>query len=162
MERRNKIITYKHVPSLCTTLSALRKSIVIAGGCFDILHTGHIAFLEASKAQGDTLVIFLEADMRISKLKGENRPVHMQATRAQILATLPTVDYIILLPDVMTNDLYDQLILSLKPAIITATNGDPYRTHKERQAKLVGGKVKTVIDLLPEFSTTKLVSTLPI
>lgn len=151
-----KIIEPTKLENLAQQLHSQKAHIVLAGGCFDVLHEGHLAFLQKSKEQGDILILLLEADARIKQLKGENRPVNTQLQRAKVLAKLPTVDYIFLLPGEMTNGKYDELILLLKPAIITATNGDPYRIHKDRQAKLVGAQVKTVIDRLPHVSTTKL------
>lgn len=136
-----------------------KKPMILAGGCFDILHAGHKAFLEASRQDGYILAILLESDKRISETKGEKRPHFTQVIRAQNLASLHLVDYIILLPYLSENTAYDNVIFSLKPAIITTTAGDPYRFHKERQAAMVGAKVIDVITRLPEHSTTKILTT---
>lgn len=149
-----KIISLDQLPHILTPLTD--KKIILAGGCFDILHKGHIAFLGAAKKQGDTLVVLLESDEAIRRNKGENRPVNTVIDRARILATLPTVDYIVMLPDTMTDEGYDNVVLTVKPAIIATTKGDPFISHKERQAKLVDGSVFAVIDRLPEHASTKL------
>lgn len=153
-------MSHTHIGTLSEAIQKIPsdKIIVVAGGCFDILHPGHQAFLKASKKQGEVLVVLLESDTKIKEVKGLNRPRNTQTIRAQNLAKLDIIDFIILLPYLTDNQDYDKMISSLKPAIITTTTGDPYRFHKERQAKLVNGKVVDVIERLPEFSTTNLLN----
>lgn len=151
-----KIINFEQSKKISKKLHALQKKIALAGGCFDILHEGHISFLHASKKEGDILFVLLESDERIRLLKGKSRPINSQKHRADILASLKAVDYIVLLPDHMENATYDKVISGIKPAIITTTKGDPHFTHKKRQAAKVGGKVKEVIERMPEHSTTEL------
>jgi FAD synthetase len=130
----------------------LPKNTVLVGGCFDILHLGHIVFLEKAKAAGDYLVVLLESDETIKRLKGTKRPINSQADRAKLLSAIKFVDYIILLPE-MKNEDYDQLILNLKPSVIATTKGDPGIIHKKRQSKLVEAKL-IQIPHLPEKSTS--------
>lgn len=151
---REKIIKVNDVTTLAQQLHEQNLSLVLAGGCFDILHSGHISFLKKSKALGEFLLILLESDARVKQLKGESRPVNRQAQRAQILAALSYVDAVITLPDVMTDELYDKLIFSIKPAIISTTIGDPYINHKKRQAEMVKGKVVAVLERIPKTSTS--------
>ncbi len=132
------------------------KRVVLAGGCFDILHTGHMAFLEAAKQDGDVLFVLLESDQMITKTKGQNRPINAQKDRATILASLAPVDYVVLLTYLQSHQDYDMLVLALKPAIIATTKGDPGRHHKERQAKLLHIKVVDVMKRIPSSSTSKL------
>jgi bifunctional ADP-heptose synthase (sugar kinase/adenylyltransferase) len=80
--------------------------------------------------------------------------------RADLLASLTLVDYVILLPAITSDDFYNNLVNQLKPAIIATTAGDPYREYKERQAKQIGGKVVDVIKPITNKSTTKIVSIL--
>lgn len=152
------IIPSAKISSFTKTFSS-SKHHVLAGGCFDLLHNGHISFLKKAKEEGDFLIILLESDVMIKKRKSANRPIETQQVRAEKLSNLNTVDLIILLPDEMKNDDYDNLVSALKPAIIATTKGDPGRHHKERQAKLVRGEVKDVITRLPEYSTTKEIKT---
>lgn len=144
------------IATLANILSKQNKSIILAGGCFDILHVGHITFLEQAKNQGDILVILLEADETIKKYKGEKRPINTQKDRAKVLSAIHFVDYICLLEANMTDADYDRLVFTLKPAIISTTKGDMYRFHKERQAKKIGAVVKDVTEHIPEKSTTAL------
>lgn len=140
-----------------TTAQRLRKTgqrIVLTGGCFDILHQGHIQFLENAKQQADILFVLLESDQTTKKLKGSHRPINMQKHRANILATAPSIDYIVLLPPLKTDEAYKRLVILLKPAIIATTKGDPKRHYKEVSAGAIGATVVDVIQRLPNKSTT--------
>src|SRR5258708_6636258 len=156
----NKILTVEQAIKESEKLRSREKSIVLAGGCFDILHIGHIHFLEEAKKAGDVLFAFLESDETIRRLKGTSRPINIQEDRAGILAALLVIDYIVLLPPIQTDKDYDDLVIRIKPAIIATTRGDPARSHKERTAKLVNAKVIDVVDQLANKSTSKLVEVL--
>lgn len=153
----NKILSIDKANQIATELHQQNKHIILAGGCFDLLHIGHITFLEEAKKHGDVLIILLESDEAISKSKGDKRPINSQDDRAKILSALSAVDYIIPLNDSMTNKGYDDLVIALKPAIIATTAGDINRNHKERQAELVHAKVIDVTMPISDKSTTKLV-----
>lgn len=156
----NKILSVEQVIPVAKTLHKQGKRIVLVGGCFDILHAGHIKFLEAAKKQGDTLFILLEHDSTIAKTKGPQRPLNTQADRATLLANIATVDYVVLLPPMETNEMYDKLVIQIKPAIIATTEGDPHRHHKERQAQTISATVVDVITHMQNTSTTKFVNLL--
>lgn len=131
------------------------KTIVVVGGFFDILHKGHIKFLEASKKQGDYLFLLLEEDKKAIQ-KGPTRPINSQESRARILSAIQSVDYIILLNNMTNNSDYDKIITQIAPSTITTTYRDPNIKHKLRQAKLVNGKVVKVVRRIPDYSTTRL------
>ena len=101
-----------------------KEEIVLVGGCFDILHLGHITFLEEAKKLGKTLVILLESDETIKRLKGENRPINRQTDRAEMLTKLKTVDYVVMLPELKNNQDYIDLIKKINPKIIAISGGD--------------------------------------
>lgn len=132
------------------------KTIVLVGGCFDILHIGHLRFLKEAKKRGDFLFVLLESDEKIKEIKGKNRPINTQEDRAIILGALNIVDYIILLPLLKTNQDYDDLISKVKPNIIATTKDDPTKFHKERVGKIVNAKVVDVIGKVSDASTTRL------
>lgn len=155
-----KIISIEKVTKLAKRLHTQHKQVVVAGGCFDILHRGHIEFLEQSKKQGEILIVLLESDQRIQEMKGMSRPINQQADRAYVLTNLAMVDYVIPLPFFSENTAYDELIFMLKPAIITTTIGDSGIRHKERQAKLTGAQLVEVIQRIENVSTSKLASLL--
>lgn len=134
-----------------------KKNIVLVGGCFDILHEGHLKFLTSSKATGDILLVLLESDESIRDRKGKNRPYNSQQKRAEQLIKTTVTDCVILLPHPFTDKDYDNLVTRLKPAIIATTIGDPYKYHKDRQATMIGARVLEVIRRLPEYSSTQLI-----
>ena len=114
---------------------------ILVGGCFDILHYGHIHFLKESKKLGDYLVVAVESDKRIKKLKGEKRPFHSQDQRREMLESLSFVDEVIVLNDEMTDEDYFNLVERVRPFVIAVTSGDPMIEKKKGHAKKVGAKV---------------------
>lgn len=131
--------------------------IVLVGGCFDILHVGHIRFLQKARILGDKLIVLLESDKHIKQLKGEDRPISSQKDRAEILTSLEDVDSVILLPSEMKNSDYDAIVRKIKPDFIATTIGDPNIEFKKRAAKLVNAKVKFVTPHIAGYSTQKII-----
>lgn len=148
------IVTLKQLPKLIKKLQNRR--IVLVGGSFDILHIGHITFLEKAKKQGDILMVLLESDESIKKRKGETRPIHTQVQRAKILSELLSVDYVILLPTFTKDIEYDTVVKTIQPAIIAVTKGDSGTHNKKRQAKNIGATVKIVTNHIANASTSRL------
>lgn len=156
-----KIVRLQEVESVIFLPQEHKKKTVVVGGCFDILHIGHIQFLKEAKKCGDVLILLLESDENVRKLKGENRPIFTQMERAEVLSALSTVDFVILLP-LMTSDAdYNHIITTIKPHIIAVTEHDPLMKEKERQAKQVGGKI-AIIPFVKTFSSSKLAKLLGI
>jgi len=133
--------------------------IVLTGGCFDILHIGHVRFLSEAKKMGDYLVVLLENDKNVKRLKGENRPVFIQKERAEMLSALGSVDLVVLLPTMENDSDYLNLIRIIKPDIIVVTENDPHIEKKKGHAKKIGGELK-VISLIKTLSTSKLANIL--
>lgn len=154
-----KIVSSKQAILLSKNLRDQGRKLVLVGGCFDILHLGHIDFITGAKKYGDHLMVLLESDTSVKHLKGEERPINQQKTRAKILEALSAIDSIYLLPPLLTNKDYDALVLRVKPAIIATTIGDPFRKHKEKQAKSVDGRVIS-IKKTKDQSTSKLAKVL--
>lgn len=152
----NKIISRDKVSSIRAAKPASEHRIVLVGGCYDLLHYGHYAFFKAAKQEGDTLVILLESDEFIQKKK-KRQPVHSQQQRAEILAGLELVDYVVLLPLIETNEEYRALVEEIKPDVIAVTEGDINMKYKEEHAKAVGATVKTVVANLQPFSTSSII-----
>ncbi|MBI2599806.1 adenylyltransferase/cytidyltransferase family protein [Candidatus Daviesbacteria bacterium] len=132
--------------------------IVLVGGCFDVLHPGHIFFLEKAKKMGDFLVVILESDEKIKRIKGNNRPIYSQKERAVMLKALNAVDKVVLLPFIDEEKEYDKVVGKIKPDIIATTQGDPSLTHKQRTAKLTGAKLKIATRLIKDYSTTNILA----
>lgn len=151
----NTVFPFAELDQLIAQLH--HKKIVIAGGCFDLLHLGHITFLKNAKAKGELLIVLLESDQTIKKLKGKGRPIHSQIVRAHILAELKSVDYVLMLEEFTNDSEYDALIEKLKPEIIATTKGDKYDYHKKRQAKKIGAKLVYVTEPIKDHSTSKII-----
>lgn len=130
---------------------------VLVGGCFDVLHPGHVIFLERAKKQGDFLVVLLEPDEKVKKLKGIKRPVHNQRERAKVLLALKSVEKVIMLPNFQTEKQYDKLVKRVKPDVIAATKGTDVR-HLQRSARFVGAKFKYVTNMVGDYSTSKILN----
>lgn len=127
------------------------------GGCFDVLHLGHVVFLERAKKLGDKLVVLLESDQNIRKDKGNNRPINNQENRAKMLMSLKAVDEVINLPEMETDEEYFALIKKISPSIIAITDGDQRISQKKEQAKMVGAKLVKVTKLIPHQSTSRVI-----
>lgn len=134
-----------------------REEIVLVGGCFDILHLGHITFLEEAKKLGKNLVVLLESDETIKRLKGENRPINRQNDRAKILIKLKMVDYIVMLPELKNDQDYTDLIKKISPKIIAISGNDEKINNKKQQADLVGARLIEVTKRLRNYSTSEII-----
>lgn len=153
-----KIITVEHLSKNIQDLKSKNQHLILLGGCFDILHAGHIEFLHAAKNLGGNVIVLLESDETIHKLKGKGRPVNTQADRATLLAHLSLVDLVIPLPPLLTDDDYSKLVKLIKPDIIAVTADDPLLTVKEAQAKSVNGRVEIVTPRITGYSTQEIIS----
>lgn len=154
MDEEEKITDFKDLQNIQKDLQ--QKKTVLVGGCFDVFHFGHLMFLKQAKKAGEKLVVALESDETVEKLK-KRKPIHTQEKRARILASLIFVDLVILLPPFESNQEYEKLVKAVKPYIIAITQGDERRDIKEKQVKLVGGRVKIVCPLIKDFSSTKII-----
>lgn len=129
------------------------RKMVFTNGCFDILHEGHVTYLEAARKEGDYLVVGLNKDTSIRAIKGPDRPVNSETSRARLLAALGCVDYVVLFGE----ETPLKLISTLMPDVLV--KGADWPVEKIVGAKEVlaaGGEVKT-IELVADFSTTGLI-----
>ena len=132
------------------------KRVVFTNGCFDILHLGHVDYLEKAKNTGDFLVVGLNTDASVRKLKGPSRPINNEYARARVLASLGFVDLVILFGE----DTPLALITNLLPDVLVKGNDYTIDTIVgSKEVLSAGGEVKT-IDLVPDYSTTKIVGKL--
>lgn len=150
------VVNIGKIPTLVQQLKKDGQKIVLVGGCFDILHSAHIEFLKKAKAQGDILVVLLESDERIRKLKGKNRPINTQKDRAVILSSLPFVSYVINLNNIQNDKDYEILVKLLKPDIIAITSGSPVYEWEKIYTKESGSKIVEVMDRKKDYSTTNI------
>ncbi len=129
------------------------KKIVVAGGCFDIIHLGHVRFLEQAKKNGDYLFILLESDKSVRRIKGEDRPLNTQNERAEVLTSIKYVDFVVPLGEFKTDEEYDALIQSLSPDVIATTDNDPNLHHKQRQAEKTNSRIEFVLSRLDKSTS---------
>lgn len=129
--------------------------IVLVGGCFDILHFGHINFLREAKKHGDYLVVALESDENVRRMKGDHRPIHTQIQRKEMLEALKFVDEVKMLPPMKTDEDYNDLVQEIKPQIIAITEGDPILDKKQNQASSIGAEL-VIIPKIHTPSTSQL------
>ena len=109
-----RIKTIEEVSLLASELKARGKRIIFTNGCFDILHAGHVRYLETAKTFGDVLILGLNSDRSVSALKGEGRPINSQLDRSYIIAALEVVDYVVIFDE----DTPYKLIKAVKPHIL--------------------------------------------
>ena len=127
LNKSNSIEHIKNWDEILTIVSELKdkgKKIIFTNGCFDILHIGHVKYLEEAKSLGDVLILGLNSDHSVKKLKGKNRPINTQADRAYILASLEVVDYLVIFEE----DTPFELIKLIKPDVLV--KGSDYKGKK--------------------------------
>lgn len=149
----NKIVPIGDIGALASGLRAKGKTIVFTNGCFDILHAGHVSYLEAAAGFGDVLVLGLNSDASVRQIKGDKRPVIGQDHRARVMAALAFVDFVVLFdtPDPET------LIRTVEPDVLV--KGADWPEDQIVGAGFVkarGGRVERVV-LEPDISTTLII-----
>jgi glycerol-3-phosphate cytidylyltransferase len=127
--------------------------LVFTNGCFDLLHPGHVSYLRAARALGDALIIGLNSDISINKLKGPSRPVVPEFDRATVLEALESVDAVV----VFDEDTPIRLLREVKPAVYV--KGGDYRVEDLPEAEVaaeIGAEVK-ILPFETGYSTTALI-----
>lgn len=130
------------------------KKVVFTNGCFDILHVGHVKYLQEAKAQGDILVVGINADASVRKLKGEQRPIQNEQDRGEVLSALACVDFVAIFEE----DTPLNLIQLIKPDVLV--KGGDWKVDQIVGSDFVmsyGGKVKS-LQFIQGKSTTNIVS----
>ena len=152
-EQADKITDLASLTNKVAAWKAAKQKIVFTNGCFDLLHAGHVTYLEAAKKTGDKLILGLNTDRSVSALKGPTRPVIHENDRARVLAALEAVDAVILFDE----DTPLNLIDAIKPDVIV--KGDDYTEDQVvggKEVKSWGGEVK-LIPLMQGRSTSKII-----
>ena len=153
MEKFDSVMFAQSLAPLLRDFQKRGKKIVFTNGCFDILHPGHVTYLAAARALGDILVVGVNSDTSVRRLKGEKRPIMVEDARAQLLAALASVDYVTIFAE---DDPY-QLIRELEPDILV--KGGDWNTNTIVGRDLVearGGRVYS-LPFIDEYSTTSIV-----
>lgn len=150
----DRIVSWDAAAAQRAAWAAAGKRVVFTNGCFDILHAGHVRLLEAARAAGDTLVVGLNDDASVRRLKGPARPINPAADRAEVLAGLRAVDLVVL----FAQDTPAELIARLVPDVLV--KGGDYTEETivgAETVKAAGGQVR-IIPLLEGRATTQLVN----
>ena len=143
-------MTVDEAAELAARLRAEGKRVVLANGCFDLLHVGHLRYLRAARALGDVLFVGLNADAAVTRLKGRGRPVMPAAERAELLEGLRDVDHVVVFDD----DTADALVARIRPAVhAKGTDYTPESVPEAAAVRAVGGRVAIAGD--PKSHSTR-------
>ena len=143
-----------NITNFCDDLRRADKKIVFTNGCFDILHVGHVRYLQAARDLGDVLIVGLNTDASVKKLKGNDRPINNEADRAEVLLALEAVDHVVFFGEQTA----ETLIEEIKPNIYV--KGGDYTLETLPEAKIVqgyGGRVE-FIPMVAGKSTTNVIN----
>jgi rfaE bifunctional protein nucleotidyltransferase chain/domain len=139
-----KIVSLAELAARSAELRATGKRIVATNGCFDLLHVGHVRYLEAARALGDVLAVGLNGDDSVRRLKGPGRPVNNARDRAEIVAALECVDFVSIFPEERAT----QFLLAAHPAIY-AKGGDYTCETLDAEERAVLEKLGAAIKIIP-------------
>ena len=148
-----KILTETALVDRVGTLRQQGQSVVFTNGCFDLVHRGHVEYLEAARALGDVLIVAVNSDRSVRALKGPTRPITPAGDRAHVLAALACVDYVVEFDD----DTAERIVQQLRPDVYV--KGGDYAQDEPVEAPIVrayGGSVR-ILPFTSGYSTTDLV-----
>lgn len=143
MDTREKILSRAGLHSVLEEHRRARRTIVFANGVFDLLHVGHVRYLQAARGQGDLLVVAINSDSSARKLKGEGRPILTERARAALVAAIEAVNYVIIFDDLDVNS----LLREFQPDVhAKGTDYKPETVPERELAALLGIRVAIVGD----------------
>lgn len=148
-----QIIKREDIQTLLADLRKEGKTVVTTNGCFDILHVGHVRYLQKTKTFADKMIVCLNADVSVKKIKGPDRPINNENDRAEILCALECVDYVVLFDESSP----EALLCEIKPDV--HTKGADYTIDTLPEAKSImanGGRIK-FISFVEGKSTTNVI-----
>lgn len=151
---KEKIVDRERAATISKELHGNGRRLVFTNGCFDVLHVGHVRYLQAARALGDALMVAINGDDSVRALKGEARPLNRESERAELVAALACVDHVVIFPEVRTTALLE----NVRPAIYVK-GGDytPATLDSEERAALeqVGAEIR-ILPFEPGYSTSAL------
>jgi rfaE bifunctional protein nucleotidyltransferase chain/domain len=149
-------VTVREAAALAERLRAAGRRIVLANGCFDLLHVGHVRYLEEARRLGDVLFVGINSDAAVTRLKGAGRPLMPAAERCEVLAALRAVDHVVVFDD----DTADGLIRALKPDV--HAKGTDYTTESvpERATARAVGAATAITGDPKQHATRDLIATI--
>src|SRR5436190_16241464 len=139
-----KIVNADQLEAIAGNMRASGRKLVLTNGCFDLLHTGHVRYLQAARALGDALAVAINGDESVRALKGDGRPLNRAADRAEVIAALACVDHVTIFTETRATD----LLAKVRPSIYVK-GGDytPETLHADERAALEQGGAE--IRILP-------------
>lgn len=154
MNFREKIIAWDDLPAWRQRFRATGRKLVVTNGCFDILHLGHVTYLETARNSGDALLLGVNGDDAVQRLKGPGRPVNSQTDRSLVLAALQSVDGVC----VFTDPTATKFLAAAQPDIYIKGGDytlDTLNQDERRAVEAAGGKI-VLVPFVPGKSTTGL------
>ncbi len=149
-----KVVGLRRLSRLIKSLKRNKKSIVFTNGCFDLVHAGHVRYLKKAASLGDVLVVGVNTDASVRRLKGPGRPLVQLSHRLEVLGALDAVDFVIPFSETTP----ERLIRRVAPDILV--KGSDYRAHEIAGGKFIRGRGGRVvrIPLVAGLSTSKLIA----
>lgn len=151
-----KIVSLEEFLPIRRRLAELRQHLVFTNGCFDLLHVGHIDYLERARGLGDRLIVAINTDEIVRRLKGEGRPIFPQNERAEILAAFECVDFVTFFAEPTPRE----IIVALRPDVLV--KGSDWALSEivgREEVEASGGRV-VALDFLPGYSTSGIIETI--
>jgi D-glycero-beta-D-manno-heptose 1-phosphate adenylyltransferase len=152
LDTRRKVLDPQTLPAWRAQIRAAGKTLVVTNGCFDLLHAGHVAYLEAARNQGDLLLVGLNTDDSVRQLKGANRPVNPQDDRARVLAALQAVDAVCFFPETRAT----RFLREAQPDVYVKGGDlqvDDLPAEERAAVTQIGGRILTLAGLPGRSST---------
>jgi rfaE bifunctional protein nucleotidyltransferase chain/domain len=156
MDTRAKILPLANIQQRIAEHRARGQRVVMANGCFDILHVGHVRYMEGARREGDVLVVCVNSDSSECRLKGAGRPVLLQDARAQLVAALGCVDYVVIFEDLTV----EPLLHALRPDVHAKGTDYTHDTVPEREVAAKLGIRVAIVGDPKDHSTTELLGRL--
>lgn len=150
---KEKIKNLNALKKIVSNLKKIRKKIVFTNGCFDLLHYGHVKYLEEAKKRGNVLIVAVNSDASVKKIKGKNRPIVNEKDRVSLIAALESVDYVV----IFNEETPLKVIKALKPdVIVKGADWNKKNIVGKDFILSYGGRV-SIIKLIKGRSTTNLI-----
>jgi D-glycero-beta-D-manno-heptose 1-phosphate adenylyltransferase len=154
----SKIVSVKELAAISSEMQAAGRKLVVTNGCFDLLHVGHVRYLQAARKLGDALAVGLNGDESTRALKGKGRPLNKEQDRAEVLAALSSVDYVAIFPEVRAT----RFLETVRPAVYV--KGGDYTAEtldaQERAALEKSGAQIRILPFAEGYSTSSLIERL--
>ena len=139
-----KILDPDPLAALANAMRAEGRKLVLTNGCFDLLHAGHVHYLQAARALGDALAVAINGDESVRELKGAGRPLNIEGDRAEVVAALDCVDYVVIFQEVRVT----RLIEKVRPSVYVK-GGDYTPATLDPEERVALEKIGTAIRIVP-------------